>query len=48
MALLGFVLVAKTSYAVAPGTSTSATEFPATGALIVFDGEVLGFPVAAR
>ena len=38
VALLGIVVVAKTSYAVAPGIAAGATEFPATGALIVFDG----------
>jgi secreted trypsin-like serine protease len=36
VALLGILLVARTSRAVAPGIAAGATEFPATGALIVF------------
>ncbi len=34
--LLGLLLVARTSRAVAPGIFAGATEFPATGALIIF------------
>jgi len=39
VALFGFVLTVKTSYAVVLGSPAAATEFPATGALIVFDGK---------